>query len=120
MDERPIVLDRWALAEEQVLSPIWGGLHRDNPQCFRKNDDTRFLQHFTRTRFLPCLAEHLIAPREGELAIALARKRTTNHQQAASERHEDNHYRGRIVILRHLHAVLPYNLLLWKPQARPK
>src|SRR5918997_3429595 len=101
MDERTLMLDRRALAEEQVLLPIWRGLHRHNAQRFRTDDDTRFLQHFTRTRFLPRLPEHLVAPGEREFAVTLARKGTTNHQQAASERHEDDHYRGRVVITDH-------------------
>ena len=72
IDERILMFDGRARAEEQVLLPIWGGFHCHNPQCFRRDDDTRFLQHFTRTRFLSCMAEHLVAAGESKLLSTLA------------------------------------------------
>ncbi|ANY82799.1 hypothetical protein BB934_31660 (plasmid) [Microvirga ossetica] len=49
-------------------------------------------QHSTRVRLLPCLAGHLVATGESKLTLALTGEGASDHQQAAAQRHQDDHY----------------------------
>ena len=65
--------------------PIEAGLKLGHSR--RGNHDARLL---LRTSFLPCLTKHLVVTGEGELAVALSRKSTSNRQQASPEGGQDN------------------------------
>ena len=108
------MLDGRALAEDQVLPPIWCSRDRQHPQGLWGNHDACLLQYLQHASLLPCLPEHLVATGERELAVALARERTANHQQTSPERHQYDHYSRRVVILDHLYAVSSYDLSLWE------
>jgi hypothetical protein len=98
------MLDGRALAEEQILPSIRGGLYCHNPECFRGYQDSSLLQHLLRTGLLPRLPQHLVATRERELAVTLTRERTANHQQATSDGHQRDDYGRGVVVTRHLHS----------------
>jgi hypothetical protein len=80
MNERPIMLDRRALAKAQVLPSIWGSLHRNKSKCPWEHRNTRFLHYFPCSSSLPCLTEHLIIARKFQLALTVTRQSASNHQ----------------------------------------
>lgn len=65
MDERTLVFDG-ALAEEQVLPPIWCGRRR-HPQRFRKDDDPR-PPPALQAHPLPAMSDRASGSRRGEQA----------------------------------------------------
>jgi hypothetical protein len=96
--ERPFMRHRRALAEEQVLPPVRRRLDSHNLKQGRLDPDAYLLQHLARTCLLPRLPEHLVASRQCEPALALARQGAADHEKAASQGHKHDHDGGGVSV----------------------
>ena len=96
--ECPFMRHRRALAEEQVLPPVRRRLDGHNLKQGRLDPDAYLLQHPARTCLLPRLPEHLVASRQCEPALAVARQGAADHEKAASQGYKHDHDSGSVSV----------------------